>query len=94
MCKRCAAEGRYARGKALAANLTLGPRPHAARHWAHQTGHNESRGYGTKAREWQLNTVALTEDIERPEAEIAFGLKFTKAESATPIIEPISTRPS
>jgi hypothetical protein len=31
--------------------------------WAHHTGHDESHGYGTKTREWQLDTVALMEEI-------------------------------
>jgi hypothetical protein len=52
--------------------------------WAHHTGHDESHGYGTKTREWQLDTVALMEEIERPEADIAFCLKFTKRRERTP----------
>jgi hypothetical protein len=52
--------------------------------WAHHTGHDETHGYGTKTREWQLDTVLLMEEIERPEADIAFGLKFTKARERTP----------
>src|SRR5262249_4665850 len=30
--------------------------------WVHHTGHDESRGYGTKTREWQMDTV---EHLER-----------------------------
>jgi hypothetical protein len=52
--------------------------------WAHHTGHDESHGYGTKTREWQLDTVALMEDVDRPDADIAFNLKFTKARERNP----------
>jgi hypothetical protein len=34
--------------------------------WAHHTGHDETHGYGSKTREWQLDTVALLERIECP----------------------------
>jgi hypothetical protein len=52
--------------------------------WAHHTGQDETRGYGSKTREWQLDTVALMEQIERPGADIAFSLKFTKARERAP----------
>jgi hypothetical protein len=52
--------------------------------WAHHTGHDESHGYGTKTREWQLDTVILMERIERPEADVAFSVKFTKARERSP----------
>jgi hypothetical protein len=52
--------------------------------WVHHTGHDETHGYGTKTREWQLDTVALMERMERPEANIAFRLTFTKARERTP----------
>jgi AAA domain-containing protein len=52
--------------------------------WIHHTGHDETRSYGTKTREWQLDTVAVAEAVERPEADIAFQLKFTKARQRTP----------
>ena len=52
--------------------------------WAHHTGHDESHGYGTKTREWQLDTVALMEQVERPGADIAFQISFPKARERTP----------
>ena len=52
--------------------------------WAHHTGHDESRGYGDKTREWQLDTVALMVKVERPETDIAFTLSFSKARERTP----------
>ena len=52
--------------------------------WIHHTGHDATRSYGTKTREWQLDAVILLEAIERPEADIAFTLKFTKARERAP----------
>jgi AAA domain-containing protein len=52
--------------------------------WIHHTGHNETHGYGTSTREWQLDTVVLLERIERPDADIAFILKFKKARERAP----------
>jgi hypothetical protein len=52
--------------------------------WIHHTGHDTTRSYGTKTREWQLDTVILLEAIERASADIAFALKFTKARERAP----------
>jgi hypothetical protein len=52
--------------------------------WVHHTGHDESHGYGSKTREWQLDTVCLMETVDRPEADIAFAIKFTKARERSP----------
>jgi hypothetical protein len=52
--------------------------------WIHHTGHDTTRSYGTKTREWQMDVVALLEAVERPEADLAFALKFTKARERTP----------
>jgi hypothetical protein len=52
--------------------------------WAHHTGHDTSHGYGTKTREWQLDTVGLMGEAQRPDADIAFELKFTKSRERTP----------
>jgi hypothetical protein len=52
--------------------------------WAHHTGHDETRAYGTKTREWQLDSVALLERVEHPGADIAFQMKFTKARERRP----------
>lgn len=52
--------------------------------WAHHTGHDESRGYGSKTREWQLDSVILMEAVERSEVDIAFSLRFTKARERSP----------
>jgi hypothetical protein len=52
--------------------------------WIHHTGWETSRGYGTSTREWQLDTVAIMEAVERPGCDIAFSLKFTKARERAP----------
>jgi hypothetical protein len=52
--------------------------------WVHHTGHDETRSYGTKTREWQLDSAILLERVERPELDIAFTLSFTKARERTP----------
>jgi hypothetical protein len=34
--------------------------------WLHHTGHDESKSYGSKAREWQMDTVILMERADTP----------------------------
>jgi hypothetical protein len=52
--------------------------------WIHHTGHDESRGYGTKTREWQMDTVLHLEEIERPDTSVSFQINFRKARERTP----------
>jgi hypothetical protein len=52
--------------------------------WVHHTGHDESKSYGSKAREWQLDTVMMLERIPNAEDMLTFTLKFTKARERTP----------
>jgi hypothetical protein len=52
--------------------------------WFHHTGHDETRSYGSKAKEWQMDTVAIMEGTKVEEADIAFTLKFTKTRMKTP----------
>jgi RecA-family ATPase len=56
--------------------------------WVHHTGHNESHSYGSKIREWQMDTVIKLEqevDEDRPRnADISFKLTFPKARERTP----------
>jgi AAA domain len=52
--------------------------------WLHHTGHDETRGYGTKTREWQMDTVIHLEKIERPDTDVSFLLSFRKARERTP----------
>ena len=32
--------------------------------WLHHTGHDASRGYGTKTREWEMDTVMMLSKVE------------------------------
>jgi hypothetical protein len=52
--------------------------------WVHHTGHDSSRGYGTKTREWQLDTVMHLDAIARPDTDVSFTLTFPKARERTP----------
>ncbi len=52
--------------------------------WIHHTGHNETRGYGTKTREWQMDSVLHAEPVERPDTDVSFKLSFNKARERTP----------
>jgi hypothetical protein len=52
--------------------------------WFHHTGHDETRSYGSKAKEWQMDTVAVMEATKAEDADVAFTLKFTKTRMRTP----------
>ncbi len=48
------------------------------------TGHDATRSYGTKTREWQLDTVIIGEKVEDADADLAMRVKFTKARQRRP----------
>jgi hypothetical protein len=52
--------------------------------WIHHTGHDASRSYGDKTKEWQLDTVLHMEAAEHPETDVCFNLEFRKARERTP----------
>ena len=53
--------------------------------WINHTGHDASRAYGTKTREWQLDTVMIAETVAPVADEtVAFRLTFTKARQRRP----------
>jgi hypothetical protein len=52
--------------------------------WIHHTGHDATHGYGTKTREWPLDTVVHLEEITRPETDVSFQLSFRKARERRP----------
>ena len=52
--------------------------------WIHHTGHDDTRSYGTKTREWQLDTVMHLQPLERPDTDVSFSLEFRKARERTP----------
>ena len=50
--------------------------------WLHHTGHDTSKGFGTKTREWQMDTVlSLTKDAQNDEHLL---MEFKKARLRTP----------
>jgi hypothetical protein len=52
--------------------------------WLHHTGHNEKQSYGTKTREWQMDTVLFGEEVKRDDTDVSFKLVFRKARERTP----------
>jgi RecA-family ATPase len=52
--------------------------------WIHHTGHDETKSYGDKSREWQLDTVIQLERAERLDTDVAFNRTFKKARERTP----------
>ena len=52
--------------------------------WIDHTGHNETRSYGTKTKEWQMDIVAILQRNKESAADIAFTIEFTKARERTP----------
>ena len=52
--------------------------------WVDHTGHDTSKIYGTKTKEWQFDAVALMSKVERPGLDIAFSLEFSKARRRKP----------
>ncbi len=52
--------------------------------WLHHTGHDESRSYGSKAREWQMDTVGIMERVKDADVDLTFSLRFSKARERTP----------
>ena len=61
--------------------LSLSKR-HIGQLWLHHTGHDKSRAYGTKTREWHMDTVMHAEEVEKD--HISFNLKFTKTRRRKP----------
>jgi hypothetical protein len=47
--------------------------------WLHHTGHDTTRAYGPKLREWRLDTSITGEKIEHPTADVSMRVKFSKA---------------
>ena len=52
--------------------------------WVHHTGHDTSRSYGDKTKEWQLDTVLHMDAVENAETDVSFSLEFRKARERTP----------
>jgi hypothetical protein len=74
-------EEQWAEALPLVRDLT---RRHIGQIWFHHTGHDETRSYGSKAREWQMDTVGLLKRVEDSDTEdLTFTLEFTKARERT-----------
>jgi hypothetical protein len=52
--------------------------------WIHHTGHDESRSYGDKTREWQMDTVVHLDAVKREDTDVSFLMAFKKARERTP----------
>jgi hypothetical protein len=52
--------------------------------WIHHAGHDETRSYGDKTREWQMDTVAHLDAVKRNETDVSFSMSFKKARERTP----------
>jgi hypothetical protein len=52
--------------------------------WTHHTGYDTSHGYGTKTREWQMDTVLIGTAAKRADTDVSFTIEFTKARERTP----------
>ena len=52
--------------------------------WVHHTGHDTTHGYGTKTREWKMDTVLHLTEEKRPDTDLSFTVEFKKARERTP----------
>jgi hypothetical protein len=52
--------------------------------WIHHTGHDETKSYGDKSKEWQLDLVIGLTKIERVDTDVSFTLTIDKARERTP----------
>jgi hypothetical protein len=52
--------------------------------WIHHTGHDPSRSYGDKSREWQMDTTIHLDAVKRADTDVSFKMAFKKARERTP----------
>jgi len=52
--------------------------------WITHTGHDKTRDYGLKMKSWHMDTCMVATKVDRPGADIAFSLEFTKARQRKP----------
>jgi hypothetical protein len=52
--------------------------------WLHHVGHDKSRSYGTKVREWQMDTVIVGKKVADTDALVSMELSFDKARRRKP----------
>lgn len=52
--------------------------------WLHHTGHNEGHAYGTKTREWKMDTSILMKRVNDDSDDLTFSLEFPKGRERRP----------
>jgi hypothetical protein len=52
--------------------------------WIDHTGHDATRGYGSKTKQWRMDTAIHLAAVERADTDISFALEFRKARERTP----------
>jgi AAA domain len=52
--------------------------------WISHTGHDTTRGYGTKTREWRMDTVLHLTEVRRPDTDVSFQLELKRRASTRP----------
>jgi hypothetical protein len=54
--------------------------------WLHHTGHDATKGFGTKTREWEMDTIIMLSKLEGggDDPSAAFQLEFRKSRMKTP----------
>ena len=52
--------------------------------WINHTGHDPSRSYGSKTKEWRMDTTIHLTAVERNDTDVSFQLGFRKARERTP----------
>ncbi|WP_294532606.1 AAA family ATPase [uncultured Rhodoblastus sp.] len=52
--------------------------------WLHHTGHDATKGYGTKTREWEMDTVLSLSKVDRDDDDSAIRTEFKKNRLRTP----------
>jgi hypothetical protein len=55
-----------------------------AQFWLHHTGHDATKGFGTKTREWEMDTVVSLTRADKDDTDSAIKLEFKKARLKTP----------
>jgi hypothetical protein len=52
--------------------------------WIHHAGIDESRSYGDKTKEWQMDTTIHLDAVKRDDTDVSFSMKFGKARERKP----------
>jgi hypothetical protein len=57
---------------------------HIAQIWLHHSGHDATKGFGTKTREWEMDTVVALSKSDKDDDDSSIKLEFRKARLRTP----------